>query len=345
MLDENFILEMIKPHLNAKRELSEFEFCELFSDLEKREQYEVVNIMIQHDIEYVDEKEEETASLSDVGVLSASGDGDYKQLAHLSNEQLCVLYQKGDKTALAALVDKNKRFIYQLAMKIHGQYHQTTLTVEDLYAEGAIGLMEAAARFDPSLNNKFLTYCWHHIRQKITRSAIDTGFMIRLPVHVFERVMKVNKYRKRYPVANKKELLERINADNAFGFPLAMDDLRKYIAYADAYLNTTSLNVPVGEDGDSELTDFIPDTSESVEDTVFQQELHDMLDNVLSTLTAREEKVIRMRFGLDNGRPMTLEQVGYEYYVTRERIRQIEVKALRKLRHPSRSKRLKDYLD
>lgn len=347
MLNEEFVLKSIEPRLNAKRELSEFEFFELFSGLERQEQYEVINIMIKHDIDYVDEKEEETETLSKAEVLYTMNDSvDYKRLLHLKNEQLCVMAQDGDSIALAALIDKNKRFVYQLALKLHSQYYQTCLTVDDLYQEGNIGLIEAAQRFNVSLDFQFLTYSWHWIRQKITRAAIDTGYTIRIPVHMYEKIVRINVCRKKHPMEDINELLDILNTENSADQHLTKADLKKYLMYAEQYLNTTSLNTLVGEGEETELMDFIADDSVlAVEDIVFENTLQQELEKVLKTLKPREEKVLRLRFGLNDGNPKTLEEVGQEFNVTRERIRQIEAKALRKLRHPSRSKKIRDYLD
>lgn len=345
MLNEQYILNLIRPYLNTKRELSEFEFFELFSELEKQEQYEVINIMIKNDIDYVLEKEEEAKALDDVQILKTQPqeeNKDFRKMMQLTNEQLCVMYQQGDKAALVALMEKNKRFVYQMAMKISKEYKQQALTVEDLFMEGNLGLLEAANKFDVTKGFMFTTYSWHRIRQKIVRTAIDTGYMIRIPVHLFDKLIKVNNCRKRHHDATFDELLHflRIEED----MELTPGKLDELIAYSDLYMNTSSLNDVVGEDGDTERIEFIPDESMAVEEIAIGDHLKQDLREVLSTLTEREQKVLELRFGLTSGHEMTLEEVGEIFNVTRERIRQIEAKALRKLRHPSRSRRLKDYL-
>lgn len=343
MLNEQYILGLIKPYLNSKRELSEFEFFELFSRLEKQEQYEVINIMINNDIDYVDEKEEDTKELEKVQVLQPQDSGkDFRKMMGLTNEQLCVIYQQGDSAALAALIEKNKRFVYQLAMKIGKEYRQQSLTIEDLYMEGNLGLIEAANKFNVSMGYMFTTYAWHWIRQKIVRTAIDTGYIIRIPVHLFDKLIKVNNCRKRHQDASFEELLEYFRTEDDMELsPGKFDEL---IAYSDLYLNTSSLNDVVGEDGETERIEFIPDESVAVEDVVIGEQLKEDIRAVLNTLTERERKILEMRYGLRDDHERTLEEVGAIYGVTRERIRQIEAKALRKLRHPSRSRKLKDYL-
>ena len=345
MLNEQYILNLIRPYLNTKRELSEFEFFELFSELEKQEQYEVINIMIKNDIDYVLEKEEEARALDDVQILMTQPqeeNKDFRKMMQLTNEQLCVMYQQGDKAALVALMEKNKRFVYQMAMKISKEYKQQALTVEDLFMEGNLGLLEAANKFDVTKGFMFTTYSWHWIRQKIVRTAIDTGYMIRIPVHLFDKLIKVNNCRKRHHDATFDELLHFLRVED--DMELTHGKLDELIAYSDLYMNTSSLNDIVGEDGDTERIEFIPDESMAVEEIAIGDHLKQDLREVLSTLTEREQKVLDLRFGLTSVHEMTLEEVGEIFNVTRERIRQIEAKALRKLRHPSRSRRLKDYL-
>ena len=341
MLNEQYILNLIRPCLNSKRELSEFEFSELFSELNRQEQYEVINIMIKNDIDLVDEKEEETEELNRAEILRPSGEiKDHRKMMQLTNEQLCVMYQQGDETALAALVEKNKRFVYQIALKLSKEYN-CLLTVDDLYMEGNIGLIEAAIKFDATKDYKFTTYSWHWIRQKIVRCAIDTGYMIRIPVHLFDVLIKVNNCRRRHIDASFNELLEYLRIEDDLG--LSPGKLGELIAYSDLYMNTASLNEVIGEDGDSERIDFIADEEMDTESVVLGGCLKRDLMEVLSTLPVRERKVLDLRFGLTSGQEMTLEEVGEVFNVTRERIRQIEAKALKKLKHPSRKNKLEDY--
>ncbi len=343
MLNEQYILNKMHPYLNSKRELSEFEFFELFSGLDRREQYEVVKIMIKNDIDLVEEKEEETKELESAEILKVEETGkDYHKMMQLTNEQLCVIFQQGDATALSALLEKNKKFVYQMAMKIMKEYNQQSLTVEDLYIEGSLGVIEAAKRFDVRKDYKFTTYSWHWIRQKIVRCAINTGYIIRIPVHLFDKLIKVNNCRRRHSEASFSELLGYLRTEDEM--ELSPGKLEELIAYSDLYMNTTSLNDVVGEEGDIERIEFVPDVKMNTESIALSECLKKDMKEVLNTLTEREREVLDLRFGLTSGHEMTLEQVGEIYDVTRERIRQIEAKALRKLRHPSRSKRLNDYL-
>lgn len=343
MLNESYILNLMKPYLNTKRELSEFEFFGLFSELTKKEQYEVINIMIKNNIEYVDEKEEETRALEKIEMIEASTVAkDFRKMLNLTNEQLCVMYQQGDDAALEALIEKNKRFVYKMALKISNDYRQHSLTIDDLYMEGNLGLIEAVKKFDVSKGYLFSTYAWHWVRQKLVRSTIDTGYLIRIPVHVFEQIIKVNNCRKRHPEATNSELCIFLQED---GFSIELEKLDELLLYSDLYMNTSSLNDVVGESEDTERIEFIPDDSLQVEEIVIGNEFKQEIKEVLSMLTEKERKVIDMRFGLSTGVGMTLEAVGKKFNVTRERVRQIESKALRKLRHPSRAKLIKGYYD
>lgn len=299
--------------------------------------------MIKNNIELVDETEEETKELENAQILQSRDEGrDYRKMMRLTNEQLCVMFQQGDLTALAALIEKNKRFVYQMALKTIKKYRLQSLTVEDLYMEGNLGLMEAAKKFDASMDYKFITYAWHGIRQKMVRAVIDTGYMIRIPVHLFEKLIKVNNCRRRHNNTSFASLLEFLRTEDEM--ELSSQKLEELIAYSDLYMNTDSLNEVIGEDRDIERIDFVSDESVNIEEIVIGDQLSLDLRAVLDTLTEREQHVLDLRFGLSSGYEMTLEEVGEIYNVTRERIRQIEAKALRKLRHPSRLKKLEGYL-
>lgn len=338
MLNKDYILKRMEPYLNTKHELSEFEFSFLFSQLSKQEQYEVINIMIANGIDYVDEKVEEQRELAKSSILQKSDKEAAESLMALTNEELCVLYQKENSAALASIIEKNKRFIMKYVIKSMKSFRHQCLTEDDLFQEGVFGVIKAVERFDPALSFSFLTYCGNWIWQSITRAIVDSGFLIRLPVHIYEKVVKVARFRRENPLATEEQLVEIIKQS---GWDLSEASLRKYILYGEYYLNTTSLNTPVGEEDDTELLLFIPDDSDLPEQLVEEQLKKEAIAATIETLTPREKKIITMRFGLDGKEPMTLEQIGEVYEVTRERIRQIERKALRKLHHPSRTKALK----
>lgn len=347
MLNKDFILHEIQPFLNEEREISATEFESLFSGLPLQEQYEVINIMIDHNIDYVDEKKETSRGPKSPGVTVAVShstgnrreDGYWKML-NLTNEQLCVLAHRGDDRAKAALLRKNEGAVRDIAIKRMKGFSRTNLTMDDLVQEGYIGILKAIERYDPDQGTKFITYCEYWIHQQIFRSAIETGYLIRLPTHFYERLVKVSRCRRLHPNADAKELAALLADDG-----ITIEQVQKAIAWSELYLNTASLNAPIGEENAMELQDIIPDEDmESVEDTIVAAMLQEKMDEVLSTLTPKEAKVLRLRFGFDDGRTRTLEEVGSFFNVTRERIRQIEMKALRKLRHPSRSKKLREFL-
>lgn len=358
MLNREYILEVIRPYLTKDKKLRESDFNRLFSDLTRKEQYQIIEILIDADIDYVDDEasppidqksiidiftEIESESIVETKKSHAAPKStlgrDAKQLLGLKNEQLCALYQQGDPLALEALVLKNEKFVYRDALALSKQFKQDSLTIDDIVQYGNIGLIAAADRFDVTRGFSFLTYAGHWIKQSITRNIIDHAYLIRLPVHVMERARRFWGVRAAHPNFTEAELIEEIIT---LGYATSAKEIRHLLNLGDLYLNTTSLNVLVGEDEETELEEFIPSDS-SVEDVVEQTFLRESLENVLSTLTPREEKILRLRFGFDDGIERTLEDVGKMFNVTRERIRQIENKALRKLRHPSRTKHIRDF--
>ena len=257
----------------------------------------------------------------------------------LSNEEekeLAIAVENGDLEAKQRLAEANLRLVVSIAKRYVGRGMQFL----DLIQEGNMGLMKAVDKFDYSKVFKFSTYATWWIRQAITRAIADQARTIRIPVHMVETINKL--------VREQRNLLQELGQDPtpeqiAERMDMTPDKVREILKIAQ---EPVSLETPIGEEDDSHLGDFIEDeVIENPVDYTTRVVLREQLDEVLDTLTDREENVLRLRFGLDDGKMRTLEDVGKVFNVTRERIRQIEAKALRKLRHPSRSKQLKDFIE
>ena len=295
------------------------------------------------ELENVEEKKDglggegtETVSIDDPVKVYLKEIGRVPLLTPEEEIELAIKIAEGDVQAKKRLSEANLRLVVSIAKRYLGRGMQFL----DLIQEGNLGLIKAVEKFDYTKGFKFSTYATWWIRQAITRAIADQARTIRIPVHMVETINKVKKVstqilHEKGHEPSSEEIAEKLD--------ISVEKVREIVRVAQ---EPVSLETPIGEEEDSHLGDFIPDSdTPAPADEASHALLKEQLEEVLATLTPREAKVLRLRFGLEDGKSRTLEEVGSEFKVTRERIRQIEAKALRKLRHPSRSKKLKDYLD
>ncbi len=341
------LLELAKKKKNV---LETGEVAEVFQDMnlppemmEKVYDYlEKYNIDVIGSMEEMPEEEEldltlpEGISVDDPVRMYLKEIGKVPLLSADEEIELAKRMEQGDEEAKQRLAEANLRLVVSIAKRYVGR----GMLFLDLIQEGNMGLIKAVEKFDYRKGYKFSTYATWWIRQAITRAIADQARTIRIPVHMVETINKL--------IRVSRQLLQDLGRDPtpeeiAEEMDMPVGKVREILKVAQ---EPVSLETPIGEEEDSHLGDFIPDTEMMIPaDAAAFTLLKEQLLEVLKTLTDREQKVLRLRFGLDDGRARTLEEVGKEFQVTRERIRQIEAKALRKLRHPSRSKKLRDYLE
>lgn len=294
-------------------------------EIEKEEEFDINDLSVPLGIKINDPVRMYLKEIGRVDLLSAT-----------EEIELATRIEQGDEEAKKRLAEANLRLVVSIAKRYVGR----GMLFLDLIQEGNMGLIKAVEKFDYRKGFKFSTYATWWIRQAITRAIADQARTIRIPVHMVETINKlIRVQRQLLQDLGREPTPEEIGEE----MDLTPDKVREILKIAQ---EPVSLETPIGEEDDSHLGDFIEDQEAiSPSDHAAYELLKEQLEDVLDTLTDREENVLRLRFGLDDGRTRTLEEVGKVFGVTRERIRQIEAKALRKLRHPSRSKRLKDFLD
>ena len=371
-MNEQLIIEMARPYVKDGSITYE-EFDHIYEMLSLKEKYAVVEILYNNGIDLIDADEQADGEKfvldadDDVydGSEDAATDDNFdvryddglfrdtglkvqkpenvvvNKVVKQSNEILCVMIQQGNLQAEQDLCVKNKKLVDKYVLAYEKRYRHR-LDFDDLEQAGFIGLIRAAKKFDIGKGNSFSTYAVWWIKQAITREIMEHGFVIRIPVHMMERINKVATIENRFSELNRDERIVKVMDET--GYP--EEWVRECMMLKEYVLTYSSLNVTIGEDESVELGEFLSDDGAiPIEEMLENRELRRMLDDVLDTLPGREEKIIRLRFGFEDNRQWTLEEVGKIFNVTRERIRQIESKALRKLRHPSRSRKIKSFLE
>lgn len=358
-MNEEIILKMINPYLKNDT-LTYEEFENIFCILSLKEQYQVSEILYSKGIELVDKDIEEDVLdidfaknnkfevLYDDSIFKdqsiMENDEEHLRLNHevyQSNETLCMLIQQGNRQAVQDLCIKNRRLVDKYVVGYQKKYGNR-LGFDDLEQVGFLGLIKAAHKFDIE-QGAFSTYAVFWIKQRILREIIDNGFAIRIPAYMMERINKVLSLDIELDKEGL-ELQERISAI-ADELGISCENVRECLIIKNNYLSYASLNAPIGEEDASELGEILPEEGVvTVEEIVERNSLCEEVKKALSSLSNKEQNVLRLRYGIDDGRERTLEEVGKIYNVTRERIRQIEANAFKKIVCSGWAKRLKDFI-
>ena len=371
-MNERIIIGMVTPYLKEGA-LTYRNFELLFDDiLSFQEQYNVLDILIKNNIDLVESHqnskestcinkkqivEDEFELLYDNNLFS---DSDYdekpmlevtannndslivRKKINLRNRTLIRMLQEGNAQAKQDLCVGNQGLVEKW-VRIYLHYFHSKVDSEDLKQAGMLGMIKAAEKFDLNRGTEFSTYATWWIKQSIIREIMVNGYTIRIPVQTMERIQRVMRLDLKYAEeTNFQRRVLHIAEDTG----MSSTDVEEYISLFNQYVRMTSLDLPIGEKEEITLGELVQQEEEiSVEDIVSSRLLREQLEEILETLTERERKVLKLRFGWKDGNEKTLEEIGKEFNVTRERIRQIEAKALRKLKHPSSVRKLEDYLD
>jgi len=349
-MNEDMILKIAERQ--AKNgELSYDQFDALYDFLTKKEQYEVIEILFKNGIELVDEIEKDDENDINITALNSDDvsdifkdeeDDDYiivRDEIKQANPILCALIQQGNKQAEQDLCIKNKRLVFKIASKCYKMYN-SSLEMEDLVQVGYMGMLKAARKFDLSQGNAFSTYAIWWIKQSIVREIIDHGTTIRIPVHMMDNLYRVLKSERDYSELNTNDRILAISGD--------LDMPEETVRRCFELKNLTAINSldkSVGEGESTELIEIVPfEEEEPVDANLIKKSLREEFEKIFMELTDRERKVIKMRFGWDDDVERTLVDIGDSFGVTRERIRQIEVKAIRRILYRAAKRKMKEYL-
>lgn len=363
MINEELVLKMAVPSIKNGI-LTYSLFDRIYGMLSLKEQYQVCEILFNHNIQLADSIDSSPDDLlvengledsfADENKDSLFNDDIFKDAkssneyvfyfgrVNQSNDTLVKLIQEGNKQARQDICIKNEGLVRKYANAYY-RYLGNNLDYEDLMQAGFLGLLIATEKYKFEKDSSFSTYAVFWIKQAISRQIYDEGYRIRIPVHMMEKIARMTRLDNKYGAEcmDYRQRIQRIAQE----MEITEDDVEKLIEIKHQFLGSVSLDTPIGEEEESTIGEFIPEDEENdVESIVIKNALSSLLASLLSTLPPKEEKILRMRFGFYDGKPRTLEEIGKEFGVTRERIRQIEEKAIRKLRHPSRIKKIKAFL-